>query len=149
MVNKVANYLAKKLKENGIRIDLNVVDCASLLHDIGKSITILDKLEDKHHILAEEILTKEGYPELGLVCRRHSLRELKNVSTWEEKVVKYADLRVKHDKLVSVKERMEDLGERYAFIKEEKVPLSKVLELEKEIYDKLGESPEDMEKVIR
>jgi putative nucleotidyltransferase with HDIG domain len=149
MVNKVANYLAKKLKGKGIKIDLEVVDRASLLHDIGKSITILDKLEDKHHILAEEILTKEGCPELGLVCRRHSLRELKNVSTWEEKIVKYSDLRVKHDKLVDVKERMEDLGKRYKVPEEERVPLSEVLKLEKEIFDVIGESPTILKKAIK
>lgn len=149
MVNKVANYLAEKLHEKGIKIDLDAVDCASLLHDIGKSITILEKLEDQHHILAEEILTKEGYPELGLVCRRHSLHEISNLKTWEEKIVKYADDRVKHTEIVSITERVVDLQKRYNVQKKDMVPLSKVLKLEKEIYSNIDESPNILKNVIK
>jgi putative nucleotidyltransferase with HDIG domain len=155
LVNKVAVYLAKKLKLAGIDVDVDVVDRASLLHDIGKLRTlkkmtgVLDWAKDEHHIEGEKILTDEGYPELGLVARRHSLRELKNVNKWEEKIVKYADLRAKHDKLVDVRERMEDLGERYKVPEEERVPLSEVLKLEKEIFDVIGESPDIVKKAIK
>ena len=154
VVNKIANYLAKRLKEKGIKIDLNVVDRASLLHDIGKSILIINEpqkartAEDSHHITGEEILVKEGYPELGLVCRRHSLKELHNINRWEEKVVKYADVRVKHTEIVGVKERMADLQKRYKVKKEEMVSVSEVLKLEKEIYNIIDESPDSLKDVI-
>jgi putative nucleotidyltransferase with HDIG domain len=149
VVNKVANYLAKQLKDNGVRIDLEIIDRASLLHDIGKSITILEGLEDRHHILAQEILTKEGYPALGLVCRRHSLREIKNINTWEERVIKYSDTRVRHDKIVSIRERMSDLRARYKVPKKEFVPMSEVLKLEREIYSKIDESPDALKNKVK
>jgi uncharacterized protein len=149
IVNKVANWLAHRLHEKGIDIDLEVVDRASLLHDIGKSVTILEHLEDRHHILAEEILKKEGYPELGLVCRRHSLMEFHNLFSLEEKVVKYADIRVKHDRIVSVRERMADLKKRYNVPKGKMIAVSEVLKLEKEIFDMIGKSPTILKKVIK
>jgi putative nucleotidyltransferase with HDIG domain len=152
MVNKVADYVAKKLKEVGAKIDLDVVDRATLLHDIGKYIEIKEaKLPkvDNHHIIGEEILAKEGYPELGKVVRRHSLKEMKNITTWEEKVVKYSDLRVKHAELVSTRHRLDDLNIRYDVPDNERVDELKVFALEKEIFDKIKENPDILRKVIK
>lgn len=147
-VNNVAVFLAKKLIKAGEKIDIDVVDRASLLHDVGKSITILDKIKDRHHELAEDILTVEGYPELGLVCRRHSLMELKNLHSWEEKIVNYADTRVKHNRIVSLKERIEDLTRRYKVPESQRLTLRDLLPLENEIFSKLRIKPEDIGKMV-
>ena len=152
VVNKVAVYLAKKLKEKGIEINVDLVDRASLLHDIAKSKTIRENIppeEENHHIDGEEILIKEGYPEVGRVIRMHSLKEIKNLKTWEEKVMQYADLRVRHTRIVSIKERIEDLYKRYNVPPEKRVDEKLVYNLEKEIYDVIGESPEKLKEVIK
>ncbi|MCD6546940.1 MAG: HD domain-containing protein [Nanoarchaeota archaeon] len=155
LVNKIAVYLAKKLKHKGIDIDIDVVDRASLLHDIGKSVLIrnnpekANSIEDNHHIVGEEILIKEGYPEIARIVRLHSLKEIKNLSTWEEKVLQYADLRVKHDKIVSLRERLDDLYRRYNVPEEKRVDEEIVFSLEKEIFDIIQENPNILKKVIK
>jgi putative nucleotidyltransferase with HDIG domain len=153
VVNKLANHLAKKLKAAGLKIDLDVVDRAALVHDIAKSEELkTDRAKGKddiHHIIGEEILKKEGYPELGKVVRRHSLRELSKLETWEEKVVNYADTRVKHTDVVSLRERLDDLNKRYNIPLKDRAPERDIFALEEEIYDKLDEKPEDLKKVIK
>jgi putative nucleotidyltransferase with HDIG domain len=147
-VNKVAVFLAKKLIEAGEKVNLDVVDRASLLHDIGKSISITEKREAQHPIIAKEILTREGYPELGHICMMHSLREIKNLRTWEEKIVNYADTRVKHSGIVSLKERIEDLTKRYNVPESQRLTYRDLLPLETEIFSKLKIKPNDVAKLV-
>jgi putative nucleotidyltransferase with HDIG domain len=153
VVNRLANHLAKKLKAAGVKIDLDVVDRAALLHDIAKSEELKKNHakgeDDIHHIAGEEILKKEGYPELGKVVRRHSLREISKLKTWEEKIVNYADTRVKHTEIVSLRERLDDLNKRYNIPLKDRAPECKIFALEKEIYENLEEKPEDLKKVIK
>jgi putative nucleotidyltransferase with HDIG domain len=148
MVNKVAVFLAKKLVDAGEQVDIAVVDRASLLHDVAKSRTLIEKTEDKHHIEAENILTAEGYPALGHVCRMHSLREIKNLKTWEEKIVNYADTRVKHSEIVSMKARIDDLTKRYNVPASERLTYNDLLPLENEIFSKLKIKPNDVKRLI-
>jgi uncharacterized protein len=151
MVNKVAVYLAKKLREKGINVDVDLVDRASLLHDIAKSGTIRANIppeEENHHIDGEEILVKEGYPEVGHLVRMHSLKEIENLKTWEEKIIQYADVRVRHTRIVSVKERLEDLYKRYNIPPEKRIDEKLIYNLEKEIYDVIGGSPSDLKDEI-
>ncbi|MCD6576204.1 MAG: HDIG domain-containing protein [Nanoarchaeota archaeon] len=155
LVNKIAVYLAKKLKEKGVNINVELVDRASLLHDIGKSIVIrmdaqrANTIEDNHHIVGEEILTKEGYPELAKIVRKHSLKEIQNLETWEEKVVHYADLRVRHSSIVGVKERVEDIVRRYKVPPEKRIDKKVIFALEKEIYGIIGGSPDKLKEEIK
>lgn len=148
LVEKIAVYLAKRLKESGENVDIDVVDRAALLHDIAKSRVVkasngmINGEKDMHHIEGEEILKKEGYPELGRIVRLHSLKEMENLRDWEEKIIKYADLRVKHDDIVSVRERLDDLNKRYNIPEHLRIDEKKVFALEKEIYSKLDESPD-------
>ena len=146
VVNKVAVFLAKKLKKKGIKLNLRLVDKASLLHDLDKWLCINDK-SLKHGFETEKMLAEKGYPEIGFYARQHVaeliLGELK---TWEEKIINYADKRVLHDQIVSLKERFDYINERYPakdFEKRRKIiELSYVLE--KEIFSKLGFSPEEL-----
>ena len=147
-VNRVAVFLAKKLIEAGEKVSLDVVDRASLLHDIGKSITIAEKKEDMHHILAEKILAFEGYPALGYICRMHSLREIKNLRTWEEKIVNYADTRVQHSEIVGLKECIEDLTKRYNVPASQRLTYKDLLPLETEIFSKLKIKPNDIKRLV-
>ncbi len=147
-VSKIAVYLAKKLKRAGKKIDISLVEAGALLHDIAKYKSILEDNEYSHGDMAEKILLEEGYPEVGEIAKMHRLDRAKELKTWEEKVVYYADKRVLHRKLVSLKERYEDLKKRYKVPKEKRYPLKPLLELEKEIFDAIGESPEQLKEEI-
>lgn len=140
---KLAVFLAKRLKEKGIAIDIELVDRACLLHDIvrfcdfqesqytkyGKNITEQQKVKWRqlrakykavpHEYAAYEIL-KDKYPVLALTVKKHRymalLDEEERPKTWEEKLVYYADKRVMHDKIVPLKERLTEGHERNAHL---------------------------------
>ncbi len=178
MVNKVAVFLAKRLRQKGEKINLKLVDRASLLHDclrvcdfnnfnqeyFEEEITEEDKVlwnkikkkySEKNHGQAACEFFKEKYPEMAEVIRKHeySIILTEGFNNWEEKLVNFADKRVKHDKIVSLKTRFEDGHKRYSddnFMMKEKrkqgVDIEKVdalnFELEKEIFSKLDIEPD-------
>ena len=133
-VNKVAVFLASKLKKKGIDVDLELIDRASLLHDIlrvcnfrsfdpemfTQKITnsdlkkwkeIRQKFGHMNHAEAGYELLKSRYPEVAEIVRKHSYSSAQDEKympkTWNEKVVFYADKRVLHDKVVTLKEKAE------------------------------------------
>ena len=76
--------------------------------------------------------------------------------TWEEKIVNYADKLVKHDEIVSLKERFDDLHERYTSkvipnfneeLRDEKEKI--IFEYEKEIFSYLDFKPEDLKEILK
>jgi len=175
-VAKLAVFLAQKLKEKGITIDVNLVDKACLLHDIVRicdfkeldfnrfeqPVTAEDKAEWQqlrakyegipHEYAAYDIL-KEKYPALALTIKKHRyiavLDEEEKPNTWEEKLVYYADKRVMHDNIVTLKERLTEAHKRNVFFydteAQSKIIIAKVdpliYRLEKEIFEKVGLDP--------
>lgn len=138
-VEKVAVFLAEKMKKNGEKADAGLVRSGALLHDIGKIAAL--KQGAMENIVSRKILEKEGLKKEAIIAFRHmpSMILQENFRNWslEEKIVFYADKRVKHNEIVGVKERMNDLMERYPQgreIFEKALPL--VLELEKELLSK-------------
>lgn len=141
-VNKVAVFLAEKMKGNGIDVDVDLVNAASLLHDIAKSTEIRardggDRI--KHAFRGCEILTLEGYPQIGQIIKKHELDSVLNSllepKTWEEKIVYYADKRVNHDRIVSLNERIRYFNDKYVGQVEDRMDeiLPRLLAIEKEI----------------
>ena len=142
-VNKVAVFLAMKLKEKGIDVNLDLVDRASILHDIMKMIEIdpirglifpdnkaftiskkdrliwMDMKKRYSHLTHEEAaykIFKEKYPEMALIIKKHGYTNLEGenkLNTIEEKLVHYADKRVSHSNIVPMKERLEEGHKRY------------------------------------
>ena len=144
-VNRVAMFLAKKLKEKGEKINLELVDAASLLHDLDKHMTFNE--DSGHGEKAAEILESLGFAEVAPIVRKHITTTVLRspLKTWEEKLVYYADMRVKGNKIVTVEERFEYLRERYGKKSEKAMqeinkaePLVK--EIENEILSKAGVS---------
>lgn len=140
-VNSVAMYLAKKLAKKGASIDLDLVDRASLLHDIDK----IESLEKGNHgIIGERILKEKGFHRIAEIVRKHVLDQiLYGLNTWEEKIVFYADKRVVDDKIVSLEERLKYIKNRYAHINEKLRDKyseieNKILLLEDEIFSKIN-----------
>jgi putative nucleotidyltransferase with HDIG domain len=150
-VNAISMLIAKNLVTKGEKIDLYMVDMGSLLHDIEK-FNCLNNHEKRHAAVGKETLLKEGQPEIAEIVAKHALDQImqKNpFNNWEEKIVYYADKIVNHDKIVSLKDRMAYLRERYGKLAPEimekicstEKPLQ---ELESQIFKKMALKPEDI-----
>lgn len=174
---KLAVFLAQRLEERGVEVDVELVDRACLLHDMARFcdfsesdlnnlkpfITEKDKTKWQqlkaeyeglcHEEVAYEIL-KNQYPELALAIKKHRymgiLDEKEKPITWEEKLVYYADKRVMHDRIVPLKERLEEAHKRNVHLHgtqtQSDINASKVdpliFKLEEEIFSKIDISPD-------
>ncbi|MBU89983.1 hypothetical protein CMO94_00455 [Candidatus Woesearchaeota archaeon] len=109
-VCKVAGEVTDKLIAKGIKVNKELVIAAALLHDIERE-------KDNHTVAGVKLLKSMGFPEVAEVTEKHSLHEIEKGKNRplriEEKIMFYADKRVKGDKIVSVMERIEDLKKRY------------------------------------
>ncbi|HUT44738.1 MAG TPA: HD domain-containing protein [Sedimentisphaerales bacterium] len=175
-VAKLAVFLAKRLNENGAAVDVTLLDRACLLHDLLRVLdfkesdynrferTLPDEEKPKwqrlrakykassHEDAAYDIL-KEKYPALALTIKRHRymalLDEKDKPDTWEEKLLYYADMRVMHDKIVPLKQRLAEGHKRnihmHGSAAQSKINTAKVdpliYEMEKEIFEKIGLDP--------
>lgn len=167
IVEYVALSLSKKFLEKGIGVNLDIIRASALLHDFVRVIDfrvfepsafpfqaseediqfwyqLREKYRGYHHAeVGATILEARGYPEIAKVVRSHRFLQIeKGFASWEEKIVYYADKRVKHAKIVSLKERLEEgrirnapetLGNKKARALDQKV-----FELEREIMEALG-----------
>ncbi len=175
-VSKLAVFLARQLKEKSLRVNVEQVDKACLLHDIvricdfkelnysrfNETVSKEDKakwnqIRHRYHNLGHEDVAYEilkgKYPTLALTVKKHRYMAMLNKDerpiSWEEKLVYYADMRVMHDKIVPLKDRLEDGHKRNAFSHganpQSKINMAKVdgliYRLEKEIFEKIGLDP--------
>ena len=169
-VNKVAVFIGRKFIEQGIAIDIEAVDNASLFHDIARVVDIHNFTEDRfkdypnprvkfwkdlrekykgknHEIAGAEILRENGLEKEAKLLLKHGYHQIDYLDTWEEKIICYADKRVKHDKIVNLKERLDDLTLRYAkgvLNQKNKEIHQKLFKLEQEIFNKIGINPENV-----
>lgn len=119
-VSKLASEIARKLKKNGYKIDLDFIKTASLLHDIGRAKThsishgieggkILKELKFgknfvrvcENHIGAG--ITKEEAIRVGLPPKNFIPKTL------EEKVIAHADNLILGERVVSIKKTINKL----------------------------------------
>jgi putative nucleotidyltransferase with HDIG domain len=170
---KLAVFLAERLKEKGVPVDVALVDRACLLHDIFRICDFKQsddgKFEQKitqkskprrqrlktHEDAAYDLL-KEKYPVLALTVKKHRysvlLDEKERPTTWEEKLVYYADKRIMHDRIVPLKERLEEAHKRYAAWRQANaraalntIKIDRLIyKLEEEIFAKIGLDPLDV-----
>jgi uncharacterized protein len=145
-VAKVALFLSVELNKKGQRIDLGLVEAASLLHDLTKTECL--KTKEDHAQTGSQVLKSLGYERIGEVVAEHiQLSKVKDPSWISEKeVVNYADKRVQHDRIVSLQERFADLKDRYgkgkiAFQQMENLEKD-TLEIEKKIFSILEINPD-------
>jgi putative nucleotidyltransferase with HDIG domain len=131
-VARVALFISMELNKKGQRIDLGLVEAASLLHDLTKTECLRTK--EDHAQTGSQVLKGMGYERVGEVVAQHiwlcNERDPSSIS--EEEIVNYADKRVMHDRIVSLEERFNDLKERYGRIQRAMDYLER---LRKEIYD--------------
>ena len=118
------------LEKRGIHANRDLVAAGALLHDIRKM------APGDHVVEGYELVKFLGFPEVAAVMKKHGLYHLEKEEftprTWEEKIVFYADKRVKGDKIVSVDERFEYIKQRY-----KKDNVEKEIEFTKKIGNEL------------
>ena len=108
-VCKVAENITEKLIKKGFKVNKELVIAAALLHDI-------ERHKDNHVVIGVKLLKSMGFHEVAEVTKKHSLTEIEKENKplrIEEKIMFYADKIVKGNKIVSLKERIEDLEKRY------------------------------------
>lgn len=140
-VAKLAVFMARRLAENGIPVDADLVERACLLHDIFRVcefpledfsrfeqlVTDEDKakwrrLKEQHGGIRHEdaacAYLRDAYPILAQTIRKHRYTAIVDdqdkPQTWEEKLVYYADKRAMHDTIVPLQERLEEAHKRNA-----------------------------------
>jgi putative nucleotidyltransferase with HDIG domain len=112
-VAHVAKRVALRIQEMGVPVDVDLVETGALLHDIAKTITVTGRGKN-HTKLGSDIVLQEGYgKELADVVLYHGLPKFSFQLTLEQQIVNYADKRVKHDAIVSLKNRLDDIRVRY------------------------------------
>ena len=130
--------LVDLLEKRGINVNSDLVAAGALLHDVKK-------LSPNDHVIdGSELARSFGFAEVALVIKKHGLYHLDDDEflprTWEEKIVFYADKRVKGDKVVSVDERFEYIKQRYKKDNVEK-EINFTRKIEREIMgEKFGEN---------
>jgi uncharacterized protein len=176
VVAKLAVFLAQRLIEKGETVDTELLERAGLLHDMmrvhdfkesdyerfernlppegrAKWHQLHEKYKSIPHELAAYEIFKERYPALALTIKRHRymalLDEKDRPDSWEEKLLYYADMRVMHDKIMPLKQRLAEGHKRnihrHGSAARSKINTAKVdpliFQLEKEIFAKIGLNP--------
>jgi uncharacterized protein len=150
-VARVALFLSTELNKRGQRIDLSLVEAASLLHDLTK--TVCFKTKEDHAQRGSQLLKEMGYERVGEVVAEHVVLSKKRdrSSVSEEEVVNYADKRVQHDRIVSLEERFSDLMDRYGKSKKDFGQLEQlkktIFEVEAKIFSILEIDPSDLQRL--
>jgi len=136
---KLAVFLAHRLNEKGHNVEAELVERACLLHDMlricdckntdtsrfdqpvtdedrAKWRTLREQFAGYGHEEAAYEMLKDRYPRLALAVKRHRyaalLDENDKPTSWEQKLVYYADKRVMHDKIVPLQQRLDEAHRR-------------------------------------
>jgi uncharacterized protein len=147
-VHQVAATLCRELNRRGESLNLEVVEAASLLHDIAKVASF--QTRENHSLAGARVLRELGFPEVAEVVRQHVVLDAgsDHGRITEASLVHYADKRVKHKEIVSLEERFQDLRERYGKSPEARSWLDDLerqsLLLEERIFRKIPLSPESL-----
>lgn len=121
----------------GCTVDKELTYAAALLHDITKTESFRTK--EPHAESAEKLLIELGYPEIADIVGQHvTLRNFEPEGDLNEaEIVYYADKRVCHSEIVTVKGRIEDLLVRYGHFEESRARIRGMGEIAKQIGIKI------------
>jgi len=138
--------IARKLREKGLNIDVDLVEIGALLHDVGRSRTH----SVNHAVVGAEIAKKAGMPEKVVnIIKRHvgggiTQEEAENLGwpkdvytpqTLEEKIVCYADKLTGDAKQIPIEWTMTQLSKEH-----KNGAAERVKKLHEEIRSLLGET---------
>jgi uncharacterized protein len=148
VVAQLAVYLGRRLNQNSVRLNLELLEAGALLHDIAKARSL--STGERHEDLGARMLADWGYALISPIVKEHVILNtaVLHGSITESLVVNYADKRVKHDQVVSLRERFSDLIKRYARTNEHRIWLQEkfdlYLQLEAKLFAHLTINPDDL-----
>lgn len=172
-VAKVSVDLATKIKENGHEVDIDLIEFTALIHDLVRVVDFREwhpenfpqevtdedlkiwneqreKYAGTHHADAlTEALKDRNIDEAINIASKHKyvciVDESCKPTSLEEKIIYYADKRVKHDEIVALDERFTDGRKRYSINEDPKKAAfaeqaeDAIRALEKELLSLAGE----------
>lgn len=148
-VAEVALFIGNQLVATGRILNIPLMEAAALLHDITKT-EALERGEN-HAETGANLLEKLGFSAVADIVRQHvRLSEpVKGTSITEAQVVNYADKRVLHTTVVSLKDRFDYIHKKYghgdiAIISRINHTEKKTRGLEEKIFSTLPIKPEDI-----
>ena len=153
-VAEVAILLTTQLADSGIALNRPLIEAASLLHDIAK-IAAIGEGKD-HSQMGANILEEQGFPAVAEIVRQHvRLSEpFSGMSISEAEIVNYADKRVLHTTIVTLRKRFDYIREKYGY--NDPVRLNRIDSIREEterieakLFDRISINPEDMELLLR
>jgi len=151
-VCRVAIFLVDHMGSGQTSMSRNLVQAAALLHDITKTRSFCTR--ENHALTGAQFLSDQGFPEVGCIIEQHVRLDSYALSDFptEAEVVNYADKRVLHDRIVSLKERMEYILEKYAKGPEYRKRLlwlwGKTEDLEARLFRYVPFRPEELGRII-
>lgn len=109
----VGTFLALELLRCGEQVPVKLVTVGGLLHDLTKHHSI--RTGENHAQSARRRLLELGYPEVAEVVGNHIFLKPgpPGAPIRADELVYYADKRVRHEEIVTLRERFVDLRERY------------------------------------
>jgi putative nucleotidyltransferase with HDIG domain len=143
LVTELATDITQKAQNLGWQVNIQAVRAAALLHDLAKTYT-LQYGGDHCQLGAAWVmqLTSNTAIAQGIIHHLYWPGTLDLKSHYLPLILIYADKRVKHDQVVSVQERFEDLFERYGKSSSHRAIIERSLEqienIEKLIQEQLG-----------
>jgi putative nucleotidyltransferase with HDIG domain len=148
LVCDVSLFIARELriKNEELRIDMELLEVGALLHDLDKAV---EKLPGEYHpVCAARVLQEEGYDEVAELIRFHSVNYIEDPATapktLEEKILFLADKMVKQE-IITVDKRFALWLEEFDLPEEQKAMLRRVYplvkKLESELFIPIGIDP--------
>jgi uncharacterized protein len=131
-VTRIAMFLGKRISKKE-SVNLPLLEAACLLHDLDKHMTF--EQVHNHGLITAGILRELGYDEVVPLMASHRISSIKapGLRTLEERILYYADMRVKHDEIKPLRERITYIKEKYGVRSPE--AMRKILEAEPLIYE--------------
>jgi len=144
-VCRVAVFLTDHLIQNGEHLNRELIRAAAMLHDITKTRSF--ETGENHARTGGDLLTERGYPDVGDIIRQHVTldSDIGSCPPGEAEIVNYADKRVRHDKIVSLDQRMAYILTRYGKSPQHRKRIQKLwresIRLEQKIFKQLPFQP--------
>jgi len=151
-VCRVATFLVDRMEISNGNLNRDMVQASALLHDITKTRSF--KTKEDHARTGEQLLVDLGYPEVGYIIGQH-VRLDEYFATnipMEAEIVNYADKRILHDKVVSLKDRMIYILRKYVKKSEHRQRFCWLWErskdLEERLFNCLSFSPGELDRLL-
>lgn len=100
-VSRLAVFLARKLNETGCRLEIGLIEAASLLHDLAKG-------RANHPAEGARIMAERGYPDIAAIIAQHM-----DIMVNEQAQVRAAEIVYLADKMI-IRNRCVPIEERFA-----------------------------------